>query len=168
MKWWLFGIVACAPPEGAHWSGRYAVEGFEASPACLDVAVDADPPSDWIAISVGSSQLDLVLCEGETCVEPWWSGWADSVGPRRVRGSVSQALGSPSADGTPLCSVAWSEVLIEEADDAKNVKLEGEIWQADGVPLEPYLDCWEVLRAYAESDETPCVGAWRFALASPT
>ena len=142
------------------------MEGFESSPACLEEAVGGALPSEWIAISVGSAQLDVVLCEGEVCVEPWWSGWAESVGPRRVRGSVAQALGSPSADGTPLCSVAWSEVLMEESDGGK-VRLEGEIWQADGVPLEPYLDCWEVLDAYAESEETPCVGAWRFTLVSP-
>ena len=69
-------------------------------------------------------------------------------------------------DGTPLCSVAWSSVLMEKSDGAGGVTLAGEVWQADAVPLEPYFDCWEVLDAYAEASDAPCVGAWRFSLKS--
>ena len=160
-------MVGCVPQEGSDWSGRYDVEGFGSSPGCLEEIEEGEAPARAIAVVASSSHLDVLLCEGEACPGPWWSGWVDSIGPKRVRGSVAQAMGSPSEDGTPRCSVAWSTVLMEAHQEPGRTLLEGEIWQADSVPMEPYFDCWEVLDAHVEEQEAQCAGAWQFSLANP-
>ena len=167
MKWLMVGLVGCAPQDGAEWSGQYQVDHYESSSGCLEEAVEAEKPASSLGVAVSTSHLDVLLCEGGSCANAWWSGWIDSVGPQRVRASVAQALGSPSRDGTPLCSVAWSSVYMANQEDTGTVTMEGEIWQADSVPLEPYEDCWQVLDAYVEEDAAPCMGAWRFTLTSP-
>jgi len=162
MTLFLLGIWGCVQSVGEDWSGVYVIDAYASSESCVDDAQEQDTPANSLALTITDDQMDIMLCNGSLCDQPWWTGWVESLGPRRVSAWVGQALGSPSLDGVPRCSVAWSEVSIRRAATGAPVTLTGEVWQADGVMLDALADCAEVLDAYASKGEAPCVGAWTF------
>jgi hypothetical protein len=158
----LWVMLGCGDTAGADWSGVYAMEGYASSQGCVTEVAEEEAPARSLALSVSAEQLDIMLCQGSVCDHPWWTGWVESVGPRRVNAWVGQALGSPSLDGVPRCSVAWSEVALHRTGVNSPVQVTGEVWQVDGVALDSYGDCAEVLDARASESDAPCVGAWTF------
>ena len=156
----LWGMLGCADTAGVDWSGVYAMDVYASSEGCLSEVMEQAAPSESLAMSVTAEQLDIMLCTDTLCDQPWWTGWVESIGPRKVHAWVGQALGSPSLDAVPRCSVAWSTLSLERAGLDYPVTVTTEVWQADGVALDSHQDCAEVLDAYASEADGPCVGAW--------